>query len=184
MAFGYQSYDPTGNPANLYAVVVLLPESLDRLIAPLREKYDPDYSIVGAHITVVFPFESNLAINDVSHIIHRVTEPMSAFQVELSSIGDFYPESPVIYWGVKKNAAIDELYKNLYTGLDLALPHRQFCPHITVAREISAHRVVLVKEAVVPFLPDESLAVNSVDLISPTASGNWLSLRTFNLRKS
>lgn len=183
MAFGYQSYDPTGTSTNRYAVVVLLPDSLDRLIAPLRERYDPDYSIVGAHITVVFPFESERPINDISRLIHEVTASMTAFQVELSSIGDFYPEIPVIYWGVKKNASIDELYKNLYTGLDLALPHKQFCPHVTVAREISAHRVVLVKEAVIPFLPDETIAVNAVDLISPAASGHWLSLRTFNLKR-
>ncbi|PWB73115.1 hypothetical protein C3F09_05550 [candidate division GN15 bacterium] len=183
MPFGYQSYDSTGNSANLYAVVVLLPDSLDRLIAPLRERYDPDYSIIGAHITVVFPFESDRPINELSSAIHRVTEMMHPFQVELSSIGDFYPEIPVIYWGVRKNAVIDELYKTLYTGLDLALPHKQFCPHVTVAREISAHRVVLVKEAVIPFLPDETIAVNTIDLISPSASGNWISLRSFNLKR-
>jgi len=183
MAFGYQSFDPTGSSASQYAVVVLLPDSLDRLIAPLRERYDPDYSIIGAHITVVFPFESNLPINDISRLIHQATDSMSAFQVELSSIGDFYPESPVIYWGVKRSTAVDDLYKGLYTGLDLALPHKQFCPHVTVAREISAHRVVLVKEAVVSYLPDETMAVNAIDLISPTASGSWVSIRTFNLKK-
>jgi 2'-5' RNA ligase len=183
MAFGYQSFDPAGNSSSQYAVVVLLPDSLDRLIAPLRERYDPDFSIIGAHITVVFPFESNLPIEEMSRLIHHVTDSIGAFQVELSSIGDFYPESPVIYWGVKKNAAIDDLYKSLYTGLDLALPHKQFCPHVTVAREISAHRVVLVKEAVVPFLPDEMITVKAIDLISPTAGGNWISIRTFNLKR-
>jgi 2'-5' RNA ligase len=183
MAFGYQTYHLRGDDTNRYAVVVLLPDPLDRIIAPLRERYDPDYSIIGAHITVVFPFESNRPIEDISDRIRSVTDALAPFQVQLTSIGDFYPEIPVIYWGVKKNAGIDELYKGLYTGLDLALPHKQFCPHVTVAREISAHRVVLVKEAVVPYLPDETLPVAAIDLVSPTASGNWVSIRTFNLQK-
>lgn len=182
MAFGYQTYNLRGDNTNRYAVVVLLPDSLDRIIAPLRERYDPDYSIIGAHITVVFPFESKLPIEDISHRIREVTDALGPFPVELTSIGDFYPEVPVIYWGVKKNGGIDELYKGLYTGLDLALPHKQYCPHVTVAREISAHRVVLVKEAVVPYLPDEVISVGAIDLVSPTASGNWVSIRTFHLR--
>lgn len=181
MAFGYQSFDIKGSSANQYAVVVLLPDPIDRLIAPLRERYDPDYSVIGAHITIVFPFESGQSIEELSRQIRHVTDAMGAFPVELNSIGDFYPEFPVIYWHVKRCQAIDDLYKGLYTGLDLALPHKQFCPHVTVAREISPHRVVLVKEAVVPYLPEETVMVKAIDLISPTAGGNWVSIRTFSL---
>jgi 2'-5' RNA ligase len=181
MMFGYHSNDLASDSSNCYAVVILLPDYLDRIIAPLRERYDPDHTTIGAHISLVFPFETERPLDDVSQIIHRITDQITPFRVELNSIGDFYPDYPVIYWAVNRQSVIDDLYKSLYTGLDLALPHKQFCPHVTVAREISAHRVVMVKENIVPYLPEEGFAVNAIDLISPAANRHWVSVRTFSL---
>lgn len=184
MIFGYQTSEIPGESSNYYAVVILLPDYLDRIIAPLRERYDPDYSIIGAHVSLVFPFETDRTLDEISRIIKRITDQLTSFKVELNSIGDFYPQFPVIYWSVKKHAVMDELYKSLYTELDLALPHKQFCPHVTVAREISAHRVVLVKENIVPYLPDEGFMAGAVDLVSPAANKNWISVRTFTLKSA
>ncbi len=181
MPLGYHSADTSRDDVNNYAVVVLLPEHLDRVIAPLRERYDPDYSAIQSHITVVFPFETRRPLNDIADAIEKTIQQLDSLKIDLHSIGDFYPEFPVIYWSVKKSPALDELYKCLYSQLDLALPYKSFWPHVTVAREISQHRVVLVKEQIVPYLFEESFMAPAIDLIAPVASRSWVSVRTFPL---
>ena len=58
---------------------------------------------------------------------------------------------------------------------------RQFVPHVTVAKEISDHRVVMVKERILPYLPDEHFYASSIDLVAPDAGDHWVSVRTFPL---
>ncbi len=140
---------------NEFAVVIFLPPQLDGIVQPHREKFDPDHQLVDSHISLVFPFKTQQTIDDVARTIYAETAERSAFRVELSSIGDFYPEYPIIYWCVKVSPVINTLYKSLHARLDLPLPHKQFVPHVTVAKEISDHRVVMVKERILPYLPDE-----------------------------
>lgn len=163
-----------------YAVVIFLPAELDALVAPHRERYDPAYHKIGAHISLVFPFTTTLVLDELARIVAQEVYKTKAIKVSLSSIGDFYPHFPVIYWAVNYDPAFNFLYKSLYARLDLPLPHKQFVPHVTVAREISAHRVMLVKERIVPYLPSEEFAASAVDLVS-MVSGHWVSVRTFPL---
>ena len=62
------------------------------------------------------------------------------------------------------------------------MPCKSYQPHVTVAREISDHRVMLVKEKIVPYLPNESFVATAVDLVAPVAGQNWVSVRTFPLK--
>lgn len=178
---GYNNDELDRAVANKYAVVILLPEPLDAEIAPLRAKYDPDSSVIRSHVTVVFPFQSSRPLADISRIVGRAAGKTARFPLELASIGDFYPTFPTIYWGVNRHPILDDLYKRLYTELDLALPHKQFVPHVTVAREISAHRVVMVKEQIVPYLPRERFEAEALDLMSPVADQQWVSVGRFQL---
>ncbi|HVP06992.1 MAG TPA: 2'-5' RNA ligase family protein [Candidatus Acidoferrum sp.] len=182
MKLGYNSDHLDDQPTFEYAVVIPLPEHLNEIIDPVRRRFDPDHHVIGAHVTVVFPFRSRRPVDEVALVVRKVTESIPAIAVSLSSIGDFYPIFPLIYWGVNRDNTLDELYKNLYASLDLALPHKLFIPHVTVAREISAHRVVWVKEQIVPYLPDESFMATSVDLIAPVAGQKWVAVQNFPLR--
>lgn len=163
-----------------YAVVILLPADLDALVAPHRERYDPSYHKIGAHISLVFPFSTPLSLDELARVVAQEVQKVGPVHVRLSSIADFYPHFPIIYWEVKNDPAFNTLYKSLYARLDLPLPHKQFTPHVTVAREISAHRVLLVKERIVPYLPDEEFMARAIDLVS-MISGHWISVRTFSL---
>ncbi len=164
-----------------YAVVVFLPRHLDEMIVPLREKYDPIYNLVASHITLVFPFESTMPLDELTGIIKAETERQPSLLIELNSIGDFYPRFPVIYWYVKENAHLTRLYFRLYSRLGLPVPHKHFLPHVTVAREISNHRVMLVKEKIVSYLPSEKFFAQKVDLITSLSGNRWVSVRTFPL---
>jgi 2'-5' RNA ligase len=100
-------------------------------------------------------------------------------KIQLDSIGDFYPREPIIYWKVTNGEMLGRMYKRLYTRLELPLKFRELIPHVTVAREISHHRVVLVKDQIASYLPEESFEVKAVDLVSPVADHHWVSVRTF-----
>lgn len=181
MLLGYNCNDLEVGPDNRYAVVILLPDHLNQMISTVREQFDPDYGVIDSHVSVVFPFRTARSLDDVSRAVRQVTEAVSPIPIELESIGDFYPAFPLIYWTVRRNAAIDELYKSLYAALDLALPHKHFVPHVTVAREISQHRVMLVKEQIIPHLSGESFTAATVDVVAPVANRTWVSVRSFPL---
>lgn len=166
-----------------YALVIFLPRALDEVVRYLREKFDPDYNLIASHVTLVFPFEDERPMKDIIPVIQKEVAGIEPFNIELSSIDDFYPGNPIIYWRVKQNPIIDEIYKNLYTALDLALPFKEIIPHVTLAKEISFHRVMLVKERIVNYLSDEIFEVGAIDLVSPVADESWVSVRTFPLIK-
>ena len=164
-----------------YAVVVLLPQHLDELIYPIREKFDPDYNRVPGHVTVVFPFDSKSSFNELSALLSYQLQNVQPFEIELDSIGDFYPHSPIIYWQVKPCEVLQKLYRNLHAQLELPIPFSNYLPHVTVAKEISSHRVMLVKERIVACLPQGKFKVLSLDLIIPIVGDRWVSARTFSL---
>ena len=166
-----------------YAIVVLLPQPFDELLYPIREKFDPNYNRVTGHITVFFPFDSRSSFNELSALISYQLQTVQPFEIELDSIGDFYPNFPIIYWQVKPCEKLQKLYRNLHTDLDLPIPFSNYLPHVTVAREISSHRVILVKEKIVPCLPQEKFRVLSLDLIIPIVGDKWVSARTFSLER-
>lgn len=180
MPSGYRTEPSDRRKSQEYAVVIFLPPDLDAMVAPYRDQYDPDSRLIGAHVSIVFPFTTPLGLDELSRIISTEVNRIGAMKVELSSVGDFYPQSPIIYWGVKHDSVFNALYKTLYAQLNIPLPHKTFVPHVTVAKEISPHRVMLIKERIVAYLPNESFWANAVDLVSPVA-GNWVSVRTFPL---
>jgi 2'-5' RNA ligase len=181
MAYSYScdKLDPTAKKN--YAVVIYLPEEMEQTVAPLRERFDPDYNLIAAHVTLVFPFETDRPLNELTRVIHGATFDMDPLAIELSSIDDFYPRSPIIFWKVKETPELHHLYKQLYAGLDLSLPHKRFLPHVTVGREISHHRLVLVKDEIAAYLPNERFVATTVDLVSPVAGQHWVSVRSFPL---
>jgi len=166
-----------------YAVLIFLPTHLDELIYPLRQKFDPFYNKVPGHITIVFPFETAMTLNDITAIIKQELNEIRPITIELESIGDFYPASPTIYWNIKACEPLQFLYHRLHSQLELPIPFKQFIPHVTVASEISTHRVMLVKERIVPYLPNESFAARTIDLVVPIAYEKWVSVRSFPLSK-
>ena len=165
-----------------YAVVLYLPDYLDAMACGLREKYDPDYNIIDSHITIVFPFESDQPVDGLASIITLIANAQEPFEVTLDDLADFYPRAPIIYWSLHKNEPLQKLYYDLTVGLGLALPFADYVPHVTLAREISNHRVMLVKENICAYLCREIFMAEAIDLITPLADNQWVSVRTFSLR--
>lgn len=167
-----------------YAAVIFLPSALNSAVAPLREQFDPLYNLIASHITLVFPFDTNRPLEDLAQAIQKETEKQRSFLVGLDSVGDFYPKAPAIYWNIQDSTPLCELYFRLYSALEVPIPFRDYVPHVTVAREISQHRVIIVKEKIASYLPRDKFYASSVDLVTPLVDQRWVSVRTFPFRGS
>lgn len=181
MLYGYRQEDTGPEAKPRMAVVAFLPNPLNSIVAMLREKYDPDYAVVAPHISIVSPFDTDRSITEVADIVGSEIQKQPVMELSFDTLEDFYPACPQICWGIKAHENLTRLYLGLHTTLDIPLPYREFRPHITIAREISEHRLIFVKEKIAPYLPQETLTVEEIDLVAPIARDNWVSVRTFFL---
>jgi 2'-5' RNA ligase len=179
MEWCYLLDSPRDKNNSIYAVAILLPEYLERIIAPMRARFDPLCNLISPHITLVHPFETDRPLDEVAALVREETGKCKPLSLNLTSIGDFYPGIPKIYWNIEKDECLSELFYRLYSQLGQPIPYKNYQPHITIAREISMHRVLAVKEQVIDYLPDESFEVSGVDLMTPLPGGRWVSVRTF-----
>jgi len=181
MSYNYTSGELNQATRKKYAVVIYLPQRIERYVASLRERFDPDYDIVAAHITLVFPWETAHPLTELSAVIAEEARKCPPVKIQLDSVGDFYPGTPIIYWAVAPEEPLRGLYRHLYANLDLSLPFKELIPHVTVAKEISPHRVMMIKDQIASYMPKESFEARTIDLISPVADHHWVSVRTFPL---
>ncbi len=170
--------------AGQYAVVAFLPSDLDATVSPIRSKFDPLVGAIGAHVTVVFPFGSEAPLEELSGVLRDAIEGIHAVPINLTTIGDFYPDAPVIYWAVEDNNRLKELYFRLYARLEMPIPRKNYIPHVTLAREISDSRLLQVKDEIITSLPTESFLIEALELITLLPNREWITVRKFSLGDS
>ena len=117
--------------------IVIFPkfDNIDAIQA-VRERFDPLASFIAPHITLVFPFESELSTQEIGDHVRRAIEGVKRFPVQLSSVtGDF--RDGYLFLNVKRgNDAIIDLHDKLYRGVLEQYLFRKvtYCPHVTVGR--------------------------------------------------
>ncbi|WP_432666870.1 2'-5' RNA ligase family protein [Wukongibacter baidiensis] len=107
-------------------------------IKELREKYDPVVDKVAPHITLVFPFESDIKADKIREHIEKNIKGIDHFEIKLQGItgeSDNYLFLNVI----KGKDELSELHNRLYTDIleefkpDF-LKSVKFKPHLTVGK--------------------------------------------------
>lgn len=124
--------------------VVIFPELEDlELIEEIRRKYDPLSQRVLPHITIMFPFVSDLSSEQLRSHIEKTIDGFKPFSVELQGITGY--EGEYLFLNVKRgNDRLIELHDRLYSGVlasYLRLEHT-YVPHMTVGRLNSPRAVV------------------------------------------
>lgn len=116
--------------------IILFPSFDIIIIKSIREKYDPLANCIAPHITIVFPFESDISTDDLKSHFNKVLEGMKKFNVQLKDFtGDF--REGYLFLNVKKgNDNIIKLHDKLYSGILENFLFRKvtYCPHLTVGR--------------------------------------------------
>lgn len=109
-------------------------EMIDRI----REKYDPHANLVKPHVTLVFPFDSDIAAGDLKEHISSVVSGTSSFELVLNGITPVHSGGKYLFLNlVKGKDEMIDLHKRLYTGiLENYVPEwpegQDFLPHMTV----------------------------------------------------
>ncbi|MGL5066320.1 MAG: 2'-5' RNA ligase family protein [Sarcina sp.] len=121
----------------LKRAIVLYPRFQNiNIIETIRKKYDPLANYIAPHITIIFPFDSDISTNDLKLHFNKVLKGIKKFNIKLKDFtGDF--RDGYLFLNVKKgNDNIIQLHDKLYSGiLDEFLSRRvTFCPHLTVGK--------------------------------------------------
>lgn len=106
------------------------------IIQGLREKYDPLAHYIPPHITIVFPFESDISTEELTVHFDKVLKGIKKFNVQLNGFTGDYREG-YLFLNVKKgNDNIIELHDRLYCEIlkPFLFNKVTYCPHLTVGR--------------------------------------------------
>ena len=119
----------------LKRAIILFP-SLNNMdiIEGLRAKYDPLAHYIPPHITIVFPFESDISTEEFKVHFNKVLKGMKKFNVKLKGFTGDYRDG-YLFLNVKKgNDNIIELHDKLYSEIlkDFLFNKVTYCPHLTV----------------------------------------------------
>jgi 2'-5' RNA ligase len=116
--------------------ILLFPQfEQKQIIDDLRYRYDPLAGVIQPHITLVFPFESDLSIVELREHVERVLANVPSFAVRLQGITG--APGGYLFLNVKAgNDQLIELHDRLYTGvLANDLNHQiTYVPHMTIGR--------------------------------------------------
>lgn len=122
--------------------IMIFPEfkNID-VINNIRKKYDPLADLVLPHITLVFPFDSEITNEELSLYLKECLSDIHQFEVQLEGFskqedkyGNYLFLNVVQGMGIIKNIH-DMLYKDKLKQFDLGY---EYIPHMTVGKLSSA----------------------------------------------
>ncbi|WP_439876422.1 2'-5' RNA ligase family protein [Bacillus mycoides] len=108
-------------------------------IESIREIHDPLFGLIPPHITIVFPFESNISNDELKSHISNLAKGIGTIEIKfasgVTSIGDY------LFLEIEQGKEqIEELHDKLYTGPLLPLLRKDipYIPNVTVGRKESS----------------------------------------------
>ena len=115
--------------------IVIFPQfnSDTNLIQDIRNQYDPLASKIAPHITLVFPFESEILSNTLRQHIETSLYGLEIFNLSMQGIS--IEENNYLFLNlIKGQEYITKIHESLYSGiLEQFLSRRHFYkPHLTV----------------------------------------------------
>lgn len=120
---------------NYQRTIMIFPQfNNHKIIDEIREKYDPLYHLVKPHITLVFPFQSEISDEELSLKMDECLENINSFPLILQGISrhkDIYGN--YMFLNVKSGSQeIIEIHKSLYRSLFNGQCPKSFIPHMTI----------------------------------------------------
>lgn len=107
------------------------------IIDSIRKKYDPLADLVRPHVTIVFPFESEMSNDELAAVLDERLKDIPSFDLELQGFGK-QSESfgNFLFLNLVKGSEIivkmhDLFYSNEFKKFDWGYP---YVPHMTVGK--------------------------------------------------
>ena len=110
------------------------------IIDTIRAQYDPNSKFVNPHITLVFPFESELETSKLSEHIRNVLKDFRPFYLKMKGMKvSIEPEGNYLFLNLVQG--LQEIYglsKALYTGIlekyQSDIYKNRYLPHMTIGK--------------------------------------------------
>lgn len=116
--------------------ILLFPECEHmRAIEDIRHQYDPLDGLVKPHITLVFPFESNISLTVLQEHVASIVDQVPAFPIRLQGVTG--APGGYLFLNVKEgNDRLIDLHDHLYSGIlaNYLCRKHTYIPHMTVGR--------------------------------------------------
>lgn len=117
--------------------IVIFPQfdSDTDLIQNIRQQYDPLADKIAPHITLVFPFESEISSDALRQHIENSLDGFKSFSLSLQGISQ-EEENYLFLNIIKGQEQIIKLHDLLYSGIlkQFLSEKHQYKPHVTVGR--------------------------------------------------
>lgn len=115
-----------------------------------RLKYDPLSNYIPPHITLCFPFESNISLNILEKHITQVLSDISFFNIILADFSMYHQE--YLFLNVQHGyKEIIDLHQRLYSGILKPYLNSSliYIPHVTIGRFKSSNDLKKAYKALV-----------------------------------
>jgi 2'-5' RNA ligase len=157
----------------------------------IRKRYDPHFGLIAPHITIIFPADTEIALEEVVTRLQNAVEGFRPFQVRLdrvSSLNLLAPAWPagtsaLLAYPNARNAIfllsgegsreILQLKERLAAGIGLDTPLVQYPPYLTLGQTLSQETYEAALQALSGYAPDFSFPVRGFDLLTDLDSGRW-----------
>lgn len=131
--------------------IMLFPQfSNQEIIDGIRKKYDPLYNLVSPHITLAFPFKSNMSNVILSQKLEECLKDTVSFSLVLQGISkhkDTYGN--YIFLNIKKGSQeIMKIHNDLYLNIFGEKYSKPFIPHMTIGNLDSVDKMEQAYESV------------------------------------
>jgi len=171
----------------IFGVIVPVPDNLSLLADRVRRPYDPNFRLIGPHVTVLPPRPLPLTRRQVLEAVKRVAERTAPFHLRLGKVKTFRPVTPVVFVGFRRGADdLERLHRRL-SRVPLRGPESfPYVPHLTLARDLDDGRLrkalalsrKIFSSAALKSWPAESLAV-----VEWRSASRWITLDPLSLSR-
>lgn len=115
--------------------LVHYPDIDNQKINRLRRKYDPQFNLIGPHITIIFPVSDSIERQELIGHVREVLRNFKPFVVNLNGLEKSCDD--YLFLLLQQGAGeVLRLHEAMYTGI--LAPHRQsntpFTPHVTLGK--------------------------------------------------
>ncbi len=170
--------------ANLFALVVYIPDPLARFLDDLRTELTPD-CLPRAHVTILPPRLLTASADEAVEQARSIVSGFAPFDMHLGEI-EIFEGTDVIYINIDQgDRELRQLYRELNTGA-LAFPEQYpFEPHITLAQDLKPGQVESLYElaknrwAACPY--GRRIRAERAYFVRSKADFTWVDLAEFRL---
>ncbi|MGG0239640.1 2'-5' RNA ligase family protein [Bacillus rhizoplanae] len=136
-------------------------------IEELRRKYDPLFGLISPHITLVFPFMSEVSNENLKKHIETNVSNMNSFHITLSPMVTNAEEYLFVLIEEGKGNII-ELHDKLYTDFLQTFLRKEipYIPHITVGRKSNKEQAVRFIQNLHPFRDTMRFTIDKITVES------------------